>query len=27
MVRAIQEDRTPNLFALHSEPTAWKSLT
>jgi type II restriction enzyme len=24
MVRAIQEDRTPNLFALHYEPVAWK---
>ncbi len=24
MVRAIKEDRTPNLFALHYEPTLWK---
>ena len=24
MVRAIREDRTPNLFALHYEPVAWK---
>jgi type II restriction enzyme len=24
MVRAIQEDRTPNLLALHYEPGAWK---
>ena len=24
MVGAIQEDRTPNLFALHYEPVAWK---
>lgn len=24
MVRAIQEDRTPNLFALHYEPVGWK---
>lgn len=24
MVRAIQENRTPNLFALHYEPAAWK---
>ncbi len=23
MVRAIRENRTPNLFALHYEPTAW----
>lgn len=24
MVRAIQEDRTPNLFALHYDPVEWK---
>jgi type II restriction enzyme len=24
MVRAIKEDRTPNLFALHYEPVEWK---
>lgn len=24
MVRAIQEDRTPNLFVLHYEPTKWE---
>jgi type II restriction enzyme len=24
MVRAIQEDRTPNLFALHYEPEEWR---
>jgi type II restriction enzyme len=24
MVRAIMEDRTPNLFALHYEPTEWR---
>lgn len=24
MVRAIQEDRTPNLFALHYDPVAWR---
>ena len=24
MVRAVREDRTPNLFALHYEPVAWK---
>jgi type II restriction enzyme len=24
MVRAIQENRTPNLFALHYEPSGWK---
>ena len=24
MVRAINEDRTPNLFALHYEPSSWR---